>query len=64
MRHTRANGQPALAAYVDSGDGVPRAHSLHVFTVTGSGIARNVVFGDPSLFPVFSLAPVHTAEDV
>ncbi|ETK33662.1 sigma-70 family RNA polymerase sigma factor [Microbispora sp. ATCC PTA-5024] len=64
MRHTRANGQPALAAYVDTGDGVLRAHSLHVFTVTGSGIARNVVFGDPSLFPVFSLPPVHTPEDV
>ncbi|MEV4293354.1 sigma-70 family RNA polymerase sigma factor [Microbispora rosea] len=57
MVPTRANGQPALAAYLDGGDGVFRAHSLQVLTLAEDGIARNVVFGDPALFAVFSLPP-------
>lgn len=57
MVRTRANGQPALGAYLDGGDGVLRAHSLQVFSVTRAGIARAVVFGDPALFSVFALPP-------
>jgi RNA polymerase sigma-70 factor (ECF subfamily) len=57
MVPTRANGQPALAAYLDGGDGVFRAHSLQVLTIAEDGIARNVVFGDPALFAVFALPP-------
>ncbi|WP_182881905.1 sigma-70 family RNA polymerase sigma factor [Microbispora sp. H10949] len=55
MVPTRANGQPALAAYVDGGDGVLRAHSLQVLEITEGGVARNVVFGDPTLFTLFAL---------
>jgi RNA polymerase sigma-70 factor (ECF subfamily) len=52
-----ANGQPAAAAYC-RGDGGYRPHSVQVFTVTPAGIARNVVFADLRVFPVFELPPV------
>lgn len=52
-----ANGQPALAAYVRGQDGTYQVHTLQVFTVNGSGISRNVVFQDPSLFATFGLPP-------
>ncbi|MEV4458942.1 hypothetical protein [Microbispora sp. NPDC049633] len=55
MVPARANGQAALAAYADGGDGVLRAHSLRVLTIGKDGIARNVVFGSPGLFTVFGL---------
>jgi len=32
-------------------------HTLQVFTVTGAGISRNVVFQDPRLFTLFGLSP-------
>jgi RNA polymerase sigma-70 factor, ECF subfamily len=54
VRPVTANGQPAFAAYARSGDGFG-AHSLQVLTVAGGRVARNVVFADPSLFPVFGL---------
>jgi RNA polymerase sigma-70 factor (ECF subfamily) len=54
---TAANGQPAVAEYRRAADGVLRAHSIHVITAGGSGIARLVVFLDPGLFSAFGLPP-------
>jgi RNA polymerase sigma-70 factor, ECF subfamily len=51
-----ANGQPALAAYAPGTGGGLRLHTLQVLTVTGHGIARNVVFADPQVFSAFALA--------
>jgi RNA polymerase sigma-70 factor (ECF subfamily) len=57
MIPTSANGQPALGAYVRGEDGAYHVHTLQVFTVTGSGISRNVVFQDAGLFATFGLPP-------
>ena len=56
-----ANGQPAAAAYLRGGDGVYRAYGIVVLTVTTTGIARIVVFGDPGLFGAFGLPPTRPA---
>jgi RNA polymerase sigma-70 factor, ECF subfamily len=61
---TAANGQPAVAEYRRTADGVMRAHSIHVLT-TGpkgrtdgtTGIAALTVFLDPALFTAFGLPP-------
>jgi len=53
-----ANGQPALAAYAPQHGGGHQRHSLQVLTVTGSRVARNVVFADPRVFEAFGL-PEH-----
>ena len=58
MAATAANGQPAAAAYLRGTDGVHRAFGLAVLTVTGTGIARIVVFGDPGLVTRFGFPPV------
>jgi RNA polymerase sigma-70 factor (ECF subfamily) len=58
MAATAANGQPAAAAYLRGPDGVHRAFGLAVLTVTGTGIARIVVFGDPGLVTRFGFPPV------
>jgi RNA polymerase sigma-70 factor, ECF subfamily len=50
-----ANGQPAAAAYRRSADGALRAFGIAVLTVTPTGIARIVVFGDPELPAAFGL---------
>ncbi|GII60353.1 RNA polymerase sigma factor [Sphaerisporangium krabiense] len=55
LRRLRANGQPALAAYVPEPGGGHRPHTLQVFTVTGGRIARNVVFADSTVFEAFGL---------
>ncbi|MQM25575.1 sigma-70 family RNA polymerase sigma factor [Glycomyces albidus] len=55
MIPTAANGQPALASYERHGDGVRRAHGIHVLTLTDSGIARIRTFLDTSLFATFGL---------
>jgi RNA polymerase sigma-70 factor, ECF subfamily len=52
-----ANGQPAVAAYIRTGDGGYQLHTLQVLTVTGAGISRNVVFAEPGVFATFGLAP-------
>ncbi len=57
MLPTAANGQAAVAAYVRGQDGAYHMHTLQVFTVTASGISRNVVFQDPRLFALFGLSP-------
>ena len=58
MLPTAANGQPAAAAYLRGADGVYRAYAIVVLTVTTTGIAGLVVFGDTGLFPVFGFAQV------
>ena len=58
MAATAANGQPAAATYLRGPDGVHRAFGLAVLTVTGTGIARIVVFGDPGLVTRFGFPPV------
>ncbi|MGI8330439.1 sigma-70 family RNA polymerase sigma factor [Actinomadura scrupuli] len=56
---TRANGQPAFGMYLRREDGVLRAHSIQVLTVTRSGIAHISSFLDETLFDYFGLPPVH-----
>jgi RNA polymerase sigma-70 factor (ECF subfamily) len=55
VRSLAANGQPALAAYAPEPGGGHRLHTLQVLTVTGSRVAHNVVFADPSVFASFAL---------
>lgn len=52
--HTRANRQPALAAYVREGAG-HIGYGVMVLNLDGSSIAEIVGFGDPTLFPHFGL---------
>jgi RNA polymerase sigma-70 factor (ECF subfamily) len=58
---TAANGQPAVAEYRRTDDGVLRAHSIHVLTTGRTdgvpGIAALTVFLDPALFTAFGLPP-------
>jgi RNA polymerase sigma-70 factor, ECF subfamily len=57
LRPTRANGQPALAAYVQESDRAPfRAYGIMVFAVDGDRIGGITGFaGYPELYPVFEL---------
>jgi RNA polymerase sigma-70 factor, ECF subfamily len=61
MIPTAANGQPAIAEYRRTADGVMRAHSIHVLTAGladgGARIAALTVFLDPALFTAFGLPP-------
>jgi RNA polymerase sigma-70 factor, ECF subfamily len=52
---TRANGQPALAAYLPGPDGSYRAYGLMVLLVAEGGIQAITGFQDASLFQVFGL---------
>ena len=54
---TRANGQPALAAFVQERPGEPfRAYGIMVFALDGDRIAGITGFaGYPQLFPLFEL---------
>jgi RNA polymerase sigma-70 factor, ECF subfamily len=54
---TRANGQPALAAYAQAPAGKSfDAYGIMVFAISGDRIAGITGFaGDPELFPVFDL---------
>ena len=54
MLPAAANGQPAAAAYVRAGGGY-EMHSLQVFSVTGSGIGRNVVYVVPAVWAAFDV---------
>ena len=54
----RANGQPALAAYVPDESGVPTANGLMVVTINRRDeIGAIVGFTDPATFPTFGLPP-------
>jgi RNA polymerase sigma-70 factor (ECF subfamily) len=55
MVPTAANGQPAAAAYRRAGDGTYQAFGIAVLTVSPTGIARIIVFGDPDLVAKFGL---------
>ncbi len=53
---TRANRQPALAAYLlDRETGVHRGYGLMVLSLDGDAIAEITGFADPTLFPLFGL---------
>jgi RNA polymerase sigma-70 factor (ECF subfamily) len=52
----RANGHPALAAYLPDGTtGDCRGYGIMVLTVAGDQVATITGFPDPDLFPVFGL---------
>ncbi|MEV1084819.1 sigma-70 family RNA polymerase sigma factor [Streptomyces sp. NPDC050211] len=53
MLPARANGQPAVAMYKREADGIYRAHSLQVLTVSDGAVARMTVFIDPGLVELF-----------
>ncbi len=50
----RANGQPAVAAYLRDG-ATARAYGIMVLTVQAGLIGKITGFADPSLFPLFGL---------
>ena len=56
---TMANGQLAAAFYLRGDDGVYRANSVDVLTITTNGIARIVAFFEPSLFDRFGLPEIY-----
>jgi RNA polymerase sigma-70 factor (ECF subfamily) len=49
MAPTRANGQPALAAYRRAGDGTYGPYGIQVLTLVGNRIARITSFNEPGL---------------
>jgi RNA polymerase sigma-70 factor (ECF subfamily) len=57
MLATRANGQPAAAAYTRDQHGNYQPYGICVLTVTGAGIRRISSFGDPELVTVFGFRP-------
>lgn len=63
MVPTAANGQPAVGAYVRGEGDAYNAHSVQVFTLTGSGISHNVVYQDPDLLETFDLPPTLPVQD-
>jgi RNA polymerase sigma-70 factor (ECF subfamily) len=52
---TRANGQPALAAYLPAADGAYRAYGVMVLVVVDGSIQAITGFQDASLFQAFGL---------
>ncbi|HEU5156766.1 MAG TPA: sigma-70 family RNA polymerase sigma factor [Streptosporangiaceae bacterium] len=57
---TKANGQPAFGLYKRRDDGVHRAHSLQVLTISSEGITHVGAFFDISLFGTFGLPDVYS----
>ncbi|GIH11915.1 RNA polymerase sigma factor [Rugosimonospora africana] len=57
MVPTSANGQPAAVVYRRGDDGRFAAYGVQVLTLAGPGIGRITSFNDPSLVPVFGIAP-------
>jgi RNA polymerase sigma-70 factor (ECF subfamily) len=54
--HTRANGQPAFAAYWTDGDGAVHAEGIVVLSFSPEGGVNQITsFRDPDLFPKFGL---------
>ncbi len=58
LRVVRANGQPAVAAYLPDDRGDCRGYGIMVLTVAGDQIAAITGFPDPDLFPIFDLPAV------
>jgi RNA polymerase sigma-70 factor (ECF subfamily) len=52
---TRANGQPALAAYGREDDGTWAAHGIQVLTTSRGQVSRIAAFINPALVPAFGL---------
>jgi RNA polymerase sigma-70 factor (ECF subfamily) len=63
MLATRANGQPAAAAYHRTEDGQYTAFAIVVLATTTDGIARITLFGDTDLFERFDLPPTYPSHD-
>jgi RNA polymerase sigma-70 factor (ECF subfamily) len=59
MVPTRANGQPAVAAYTRDGS-VYRAYGIVVLTATTTGISGITAFGEPGLLAHLGLPPPST----
>jgi RNA polymerase sigma-70 factor, ECF subfamily len=57
---TRANGQPALAAYLSAADGADRAYGVMVLVVASDGVQAITGFQDASLFQAFGLPQTPT----
>jgi RNA polymerase sigma-70 factor (ECF subfamily) len=57
---TRANGQPALAAYLPAADGSYHAYGVMVLVVAEDEIRAITGFQDPSLFGAFALTETLT----
>jgi RNA polymerase sigma-70 factor, ECF subfamily len=56
---TRANGHPAVAAYLPDGStGDCRGYGIMVLTIDGDEITSITGFADPDLFPVFDLPTI------
>ena len=56
LRRVEANGQPALAAYADTGDGVVRPYGVMVLSIVGDRIAAITGFPQRAdLYPRFGL---------
>jgi RNA polymerase sigma-70 factor (ECF subfamily) len=58
MFPTRANGQPAVAAYTRGEDGRYQPYGIVVLTVEADGISAITAFGDPNLVPGFGFPAV------
>jgi RNA polymerase sigma-70 factor (ECF subfamily) len=56
------NGKPGFGVYRADADGVYRAYTIDILTVTAAGIQGIEVLEDRSLFAVFGLAPVHRTD--
>jgi RNA polymerase sigma-70 factor (ECF subfamily) len=54
---TRANGHPALAAYLPDQSARCHGYGIMVFAITGDGIATITGFPSPDLFEKFGLPP-------
>ena len=54
---TRANGHPALAAYLPDQSARCHGYGIMAFTITGEGIATITGFPSPDLFERFGLPP-------
>jgi RNA polymerase sigma-70 factor (ECF subfamily) len=57
MLATRANGQPAAAAYTRDAAGRYQPYGICVLTVTSQGITRLGSFEDPALLTLFGFGP-------
>jgi RNA polymerase sigma-70 factor, ECF subfamily len=62
MLPTRANGQPAVAAYRRNDSGFHQAYALVVLTATTTGIARITLFNDLRLFAAFGFPPIQPVD--
>jgi hypothetical protein len=60
LARTRANGHPALAAYLPDNSARCRGYGIMVFAIAGDGIATIAGFPSPDLFDRFGLPPPAT----